>query len=120
MTDHHRIERTQTLAAPLSEVFAFFSDAENLERITPDYLGFEIVSRLPISMRTGALIEYRIRLAGAPLRWLTEITRFEPERCFVDTQLRGPYKRWVHLHEFRSLPDGRTEVRDVVEYQLPF
>jgi len=120
MTREHRLERTQLIPAPLSEVFAFFADAANLQRLTPSKLSFEILTPLPIGMRVGALIEYRIRLSGIPMRWLTEITRFEPERCFVDEQLRGPYKRWVHLHEFRSLPDGQTEMRDRVDYELPF
>ena len=120
MTREHRLERTQLIPAPLSEVFAFFADAANLQRLTPTKLSFEILTPLPIGMRVGALIEYRIRLSGIPMRWLTEITRFEPERCFVDEQLRGPYKRWVHLHEFRSLPDGQTEMRDRVDYELPF
>lgn len=120
MSREHRLERTQIVPAPVSMVFAFFSNAANLERLTPANLSFEILTPLPIGMQVGARIEYRIRLSGVPMRWLSEITRFEPERCFVDTQLRGPYKRWVHLHEFRSLPEGQTEIRDQVDYELPF
>lgn len=118
MAVRHRLERSQHIRAPRARVFEFFSAAENLERLTPPFLDFRIVTPLPIEMRQGALIEYRIGLAGIPLRWLTEITEWQPNERFVDLQLRGPYRYWHHLHEFRETPDG-TQMLDVVDYELP-
>jgi len=114
----HVLRSRQWVAAPLEECFAFFSDAANLEALTPPFLNFRILTPLPIEMKTGALIEYRIRLMGVPMPWLTRIDEWTPGRGFVDTQLKGPYARWVHRHTF-SPADGGTLVRDEVEYALP-
>ena len=88
------LEREQFVARPRSEVFAFFADAANLERLTPRSLHFEIGTTLPIDMRRGTLIDYRIALFGIRLRWRTLIEAFEPETRFVDVQLQGPYRVW--------------------------
>lgn len=115
----YQLERTQVVPRPLPEVFAFFSDARNLELLTPQFLRFRILTPLPIGMTAGTLIEYQIQLFGVSFRWHTRIETFEPGRCFTDVQLTGPYRRWHHLHEFVEVPDG-TLVRDVVDYELPF
>lgn len=112
------LERSQIVPRPRREVFAFFADAANLERLTPSFLGFQILTPLPIAMRAGALIDYRIRLHGLPMMWRTRIDAFEPDSSFVDVQLKGPYSHWRHTHTFRDVSGG-TEVGDHVEYQLP-
>ena len=113
------LEREQLIPRPRSEVFAFFADAANLERLTPRSLRFEIKTELPIVMQPGTLIDYAISLFGVPLRWRTLIESFEPESKFVDVQLKGPYRVWRHTHEFLDVPGG-TLVRDRVEYEVPF
>lgn len=114
----HRLEQTQLVPASLPRVFEFFAAAENLERLSPDFLSFKIRTPLPIELKSGQLIEYRIKLAGFPMRWLTEIREWVPEQRFIDVQLRGPYRTWHHLHEFREVSGG-TEMHDVVDYELP-
>src|SRR4051794_22364294 len=89
-------EIEQVVAAGIEETFAFFSNAANLDTITPPSLGFTILTPLPVVMREGALIEYRLRLLGLPINWLTRIDQWDPGRSFTDTQLRGPYAVWVH------------------------
>jgi len=113
-----RLERTQVVARPRPDVFAFFADAFNLERITPAFLRFRITTPRPIEMKPGALIDFRLRLHGVPLRWRTRIETFEPERSFTDVQLAGPYRLWRHRHDFVDVAGG-TEVRDVVDYEMP-
>jgi ligand-binding SRPBCC domain-containing protein len=114
----HRLYREQIVPAPVDEVFGFFAEAANLERITPPWLGFGLVGAEPPVMRTGTLIEYRLHLHRVPLRWVSRIALWEPGRTFVDVQVRGPYRVWRHRHEFE--PRGQTTlVRDHVDYALP-
>ncbi|MBM80571.1 MAG: CDP-paratose 2-epimerase [Planctomycetaceae bacterium] len=101
-----------------SHVFELFSDAFQLEHLTPPWLNFRVLTPGPIEMCSGRLIDYQIRLHGLPIRWRTEITEWDPPFCFTDSQLRGPYRSWVHTHTFEEL-DGGTLVRDRVEYQVP-
>ncbi len=98
-------------------VFSFFADARNLEAITPPWLSFAIVTPEPIDMHTGARIDYQLRVHGFPVRWKTEISIWDPPYRFVDKQLRGPYRRWVHTHTFEE-KDGGTLCRDHVEYAV--
>jgi len=114
----YELERDQWVPRPLPEVFDFFSRAENLGRITPDWVNFRIRTPVPIEMREGALIDYTIRLVGIPLSWRTRITRWEPESSFVDEQVRGPYALWHHTHTF-ARRDGGVLVGDRVRYALP-
>ena len=111
------LERTQIVARPLEETFAFFADPRNLEAITPAWLAFRIVEA-PRELRRGALLRYRLRLFGVPIGWRTEIAEWLPPRTFVDVQLAGPYALWVHTHRFAPAPGG-TELYDNVRYRLP-
>ena len=112
---HHTLERIVRVPKSRAEVFDFFSKAENLNQLTPPELHFKILTPTPIDMYVGSLIDYRIRLKGLPMRWRTEITRWDPPFCFVDFQLRGPYVLWDHLHEFYDEGD-HTVIYDRVNY----
>lgn len=112
------LSQEQFVPRPRSEVFAFFSDARNLERLTPPWLNFEIVE-IPAQLNEGALIRYRLALRGLPLHWTTRIEEWVPGERFVDLQLAGPYALWHHTHEFEDA-EGGTLIRDVVRYRVPF
>ncbi len=103
-------------AAP-EDVFPYFADAHNLEALTPPHLRFHVLTPDPIVMREGLRIDYRLRLRGIPLRWQSEISAWDPPHRFVDTQIRGPYRWWVHEHTFVRDGDG-TLARDRVDYGL--
>ena len=113
------LEHCQVVDRPLEEVFAFFADARNLATITPDWLGFEIVTPQPIEMAEGKIIDYHIKLRGIPMRWRSKITAWEPPRRFIDEQVHGPYRFWIHEHSFDAIDDRRTRVRDRVRYGVP-
>src|SRR5690348_414160 len=114
--NHFVFESELWLPRPRDAVFAFFADADNLETITPPWLRFEILTSKPITMRPGALIDYRLRIHGIPIRWQTEIAEWSPPHRFVDIQLRGPYTLWHHTHTFEE-QDGGTLCRDLVRYR---
>lgn len=111
-------EREVWIPAPIEEVFAFFSDAHNLEKLTPPYLKFNVLTPHPIKMQKGALIDYKLSLRGLPMTWKTEITDWVPGVMFADNQLKGPYKKWYHTHRFES-KDGGTLMKDRIEYIIP-
>lgn len=114
----HVLESALRVPLRREEVFPFFADASNLERITPPNLCFRVVSPRPIEMEAGTQIAYRLSLFRVPFSWLTLISEWDPPVKFVDQQIRGPYRSWIHTHEFVSEP-GATLIRDRVEYELP-
>lgn len=106
----------QRLPRPIDEVFTFFSDACNLERITPPNVRFKILTPTPIDMKVGTLIDYKLRIKGLPIRWRTRICEWDPPNRFADEQLKGPYHLWHHTHWFK--PDGdHTLIGDRIEYR---
>jgi len=100
------------------KIFQFFADPENLERLTPGWLRFEIINKAPQIMGAGARLDYRLRIHGVPIKWQSEISVWNPPHGFVDRQIRGPYRLWVHEHTFVER-DGDTLVRDNVQYSVP-
>ena len=114
----YEIQHEQWVSRPLEQVFQFFSAAQNLEQLTPPFLKFHI-TRTPPRIEAGAQIEYKLRVHGFPIRWLTIIDKWEPPFLFVDVQAKGPYKLWHHTHRFRSV-NGGSSIEDHVRYSLPF
>jgi ligand-binding SRPBCC domain-containing protein len=116
----YKLERSVIVPAPRDEVFAFFSDPQNLARITPRSMGLKItrIDKLPV--RPGFRIAYTVKpLFGVRVKWVTRITVFDPPDRFVDIQEQGPYRFWRHEHTFEDL-NGHTLMRDRVEYDMPF
>lgn len=114
----HRLERRQRIERPLDEVFAFFAEAANLERLTPPWLRFSLLGDGAVEMGVGARIDYRLHVHRVPIRWTSLIEEWEPGRTFVDRQVRGPYRLWHHRHTFDA-ERAATVVSDEVTYALP-
>ena len=114
----HKLKTEIWLPQKRTTVFSFFADPRNLEDLTPEWLHFKILTPLPLQMKSGVLIDYRLRLYGIPLHWQSEICVWEPPHRFVDRQIRGPYRVWIHEHTFAEL-NGGTLVGDTVEYATP-
>jgi ligand-binding SRPBCC domain-containing protein len=115
----HKFQSELWLPLPPEKLFPFFAEAANLDSITPPWLHFHIVTPQPIAMREGTLIDYRLRVRGLPLRWRTRINVWQPPHHFVDEQIRGPYRVWIHDHTFEPSNRG-TVARDLVHYAVPF
>lgn len=113
------LERSTIIPAPRDAVFAFFQDPRNLARITPKEMGFDITHIDELPLKPGFRIEYRIRVMGIPVKWVTLIPVYDPPHRFVDIQAKGPYRSWRHEHTFEDL-GGQTLIRDRVQYELPF
>lgn len=113
------LEREQRIGASPREVFSFFADPANLARLTPPGLRFRLVAPSSGELAAGSRLEYRIRWTFLRLAWVTRITRWTPDSEFEDVQEEGPYRVWIHTHRFEER-DGGVEMRDRVEYELPF
>ena len=111
---HRKIE----VLGLLPEVFGFFAEAANLEAITPHWLKFRLLTPRLVEMKEGATIAYFLRVHGVPIRWLTKIECWDPPFSFVDVQIKGPYRRWRHTHQF-SRRGEQTVIDDTVEFALP-
>ena len=111
------LESSHWLPRAPEEIFPFYADAFRLEELTPPLLRFRVVTPSPIEMKAGVEIDYRLRLHGVPMKWRSRITAWEPPHRFVDEQVKGPYRRWVHEHRF--IPqEGGTLVSDLVHYDM--
>jgi len=119
MNKEYTLKRTQFIPKTKSEVFNFFKNAENLEKITPEDLNFTILSSLPIIMDEKTLIEYNITLFRVKIYWRTLICEYNPPNNFKDIQLNGPYSLWEHTHRFEECKNG-TMMIDDVNYSIPF
>jgi ligand-binding SRPBCC domain-containing protein len=118
MNPHYTLNREQWVPRSIEDTFAFFSDAGNLEELTPRWLKFRILTPQPIDMASGTWIRYRLAWHGIPIKWTTLITRWDPPCSFEDLQLSGPYKLWHHTHIFQP-ERGGTRITDIVQYALP-
>lgn len=117
----HQFKREQYFNKPIEELWEFISKPENLKKITPDYMGFDITSKgKHDKMYEGMIISYKVSpLLGIKNTWVTEITHVKPGSYFVDEQRVGPYTLWHHQH-FLEEKDGGTLMLDIISYQPPF
>ncbi len=115
----HTLRKSIKVPGTLDTVFEFFNRPENLEKLTPANLKFNILTPSPVAMHNGAVFDYTIGLFGVPMRWTSIITNYHPPHHFVDIQLKGPYAYWHHKHSFESRPDG-VEVTDEIHYEIGF
>ena len=109
---------TQDLPRPRAEVFAFFANPANLQRLTPPWLHFQVLTPEPLPRGESTVFEYRLRVRGLSIRWRTLIEAYEDGSRFVDRQISGPYALWHHTHLFEDLPDGGTRITDRVRYRV--
>ena len=121
MSKVYSLKTVQLLKTTIEEAWDFFSSPKNLKKITPEHLGFEIISQHHgEKMYAGQVIEYTVRpVLGIPLYWMTEITHVEDKKYFVDEQRFGPYVMWHHQHHFKEVAGG-VEMTDIVHYKVPF
>ncbi len=120
MSKVYSLQTVQQLPVSLEVAWDFFSSPKNLQKITPDHLGFQIISKHHgEKMYSGQIIEYKVKpVLGIPLYWMTEITHVEDKKYFIDEQRFGPYSLWHHQHHFKENDKG-VEMTDIVHYKLP-
>ena len=116
----YRLHTTQNLPISINEAWNFLSDPVNLKTITPDYMGFEILSGAEKKMFPGQIIQYLVTpILGIPTKWVTEITHVKKGEYFVDEQRFGPYSLWHHKHFLKPIKNG-VEMEDIIDYKIPF
>ncbi len=116
----HTIKTVQKIPVSLDSAWMFFSNPANLQAITPEGMGFKVISKHhgPV-MYAGQIIEYTLKpLLGIPVYWMTEITQVKNKEYFIDEQRFGPYKLWHHQHHFKAI-EGGVEMTDIVHYKNP-
>jgi ligand-binding SRPBCC domain-containing protein len=116
----YTLHTKQNLPISLSEAWDFLSDPKNLKTITPEYMGFDILSGADRKMYPGQIIQYIVTpVLSIPTKWVTEITHVVDQQYFVDEQRFGPYSLWHHKHFLKEIPGG-VEMEDIVDYKVPF
>ena len=116
----YRLETVQNLPISQKEAWDFLSDPKNLKRITPEYMGFEILSGASDKMYAGQIIQYIVTpVMSIPTKWVTEITHVDEGKYFVDEQRFGPYALWHHKHFIKPIHKG-VEMIDIIDYKIPF
>ncbi len=116
----YTLKAKQNLPITLEEAWEFLSDPRNLKTISPDYMGFEIISGADRKMYPGQIIQYIVTpIAGIKNKWVTEITHVMDKKYFVDEQRFGPYALWHHKHFVKEIPGG-VEIEDIIDYKVPF
>ena len=116
----YRFTKSQLLPITIDKAWAFLSDAKNLKKITPDYMGFNIIEKEDTKMYAGQIIQYIVTpILGIPTKWVTEITQVKDKSYFVDEQRFGPYSLWHHKHFIKEV-DGGVEMLDIIDYKIPF
>ena len=116
----YTIHSKQKLPISVQEAWDFLSDPKNLKVITPDYMGFEILTGADRPMYAGQIIQYIVTpVLGIKTKWVTEITHVKEGTYFVDEQRFGPYSLWHHKHFIHKI-DGGVEMEDIVDYKVPF
>lgn len=116
----YTLQTKQKLPISVDKAWEFLSDPKNLKIITPEYMGFDIISGADRPMFPGQLIQYIVTpIAGIKTKWVTEITHVKDKEYFVDEQRFGPYSLWHHKH-FITPIEGGVEMEDIVDYKLPF
>ncbi|WP_103070563.1 SRPBCC family protein [Aquimarina sediminis] len=117
----YTLKTEQILNVPRDKAWDFFSSAENLQKITPKHMGFEITSSVESKTYAGQIVTYKVGiLPGIKSNWVTEITQVKNQVFFIDEQRFGPYKMWHHEHWFEELPDSKTLMKDKISYKIPF
>ena len=114
-----RVFKAQYVENPREEVFQFFSNEYNLEKITPPLLNFKVLKKSTPEIQEGTIIDYKLKLRGIPMKWKSLIKNFVENKTFIDTQLKGPYSKWVHQHDFYEIKNG-TLMTDEIVYKVPF
>lgn len=112
------LETKQWIPQASDEIWSFFSDVHNLEKLTPEWLNFNVLGSSTETLGEGSFIDYRLKLRGLPLKWRSRITSWDLGKTFVDEQVKGPYKVWYHVHSFTPLAGG-TLMIDTVQFKLP-
>ena len=115
----YQLIKKQCVKTDLQTCWDFFSSPRNLKEITPDYMGFDVLTEIPEKMYEGLMIEYKVTpLLNIPMNWITEIKYVHDKEFFVDEQRKGPYKIWHHEHHFKAV-EGGVEMTDIVSYEIP-
>jgi ligand-binding SRPBCC domain-containing protein len=116
----YRLNRKQLLSTDIHTAWKFFTDPENLPKITPGYLKFKMTNRMDSEIYSGMLLYLKIKpVLSLPMKWVTEITQVYEPVWFVDEQRKGPYGMWRHKHIFKEA-DGGVQMEDIVDYAMPF
>ena len=104
------------IKAPVQSLWDFHASATALRILTPPDQEMQLVSK-DLSVREGAIHEFKTKQYGLWITWKARITKVNAPHGFTDTAIKSPFKSWVHHHDFID-EDGYCILRDTIHYEM--
>ena len=112
-------EKTSLIKCDIQELFDFHLDVANLKAISPKNIKVTLLNEGFVP-KEGAVLKLKTVKSFIPIIWEVKIDTLDAPNLLVDIAMKSPFKSWKHSHIFTQIDTTTCELKDVVEYSLPF